>query len=180
MNLEADIAKYYVTRFGPTTREAEFEPKRGPVIQVWKWDSASSKEGVAIYATLGASSSLVGDDRRCEFFLGLAPEADGVAESLAEVALHGTGTGKVPAPGDSVTLPEPLWPGTAMRSLLLGSHGEAIIPAMRDPTVVTFIQLVPLYAEELAYKKEHGDAALWNAFRSKTTPYWDPRRPPAL
>src|SRR4051812_12760140 len=164
MTLEEHVEKHYLALFGSPTREAEYLPAGGPLIRIWKWDASSTKEGVALYATLGACSALSGDQKRCEFFVGLLPEVDEVAETLAEVALHGVGTGRPPAFGDTVTMAEPLWPKTPMQSLLFASRGSEILPDLAEPVKVGFIQLVPLHRAECDFKKRHGEAELWEAF----------------
>jgi suppressor of fused protein SUFU len=177
MRLESAIEAHYQERFGKPDREAEFQPREGSPIRIWKWNTSSTSEGVALYATLGATSWLTGDEHRCEFFLGLNPERDDVAEGLAEAALKGSGRGTPPQPGDTLTLTQPLWTGTEMCTFLF-SRGEEILPALELPRPVTFMQLVPLHPEELAFKKEFCEHDLWKEFEKRTVPFWDPRRPP--
>jgi hypothetical protein len=179
---QLDLIKvHYRECFGAPTREAEFVSKTGERIEVWKWSEAASGEGVCIYATIGASIELDATSKRCEFFLGIAPEVDDVVESLAEVALHGTGTKQAPHFGDTVTLPWGLWNGTAMTTFLITEGGDEIIRPLRKPGCdVDFLQLVPLFPSECAYKKAHGENELWEQFESKQVPYWDSKRACAL
>jgi hypothetical protein len=122
-------------------------------------------------------STILGDSlQSCEFFVGLSGNVDELAGSLAEVGLHGNGTSRVPVSGDSVTLSYPLWPGTAMRSFMF-TDGAGLLPSYADSQHrIDFIQLVPLFDEELEFKKRKGEAALWRAFEAAGVPYWDPRR----
>jgi len=115
------------------------------------------------------------DDARCEFFIGLCPEEDGVVESLAQVAVHGSGRGTVPTYGDTVTLPTYLWPGTRARSFLFNGSVDEIFPSLHQPgSTMTFIQLIPLTPDELSLKSNYGLDRLWEHL--KEVAYWDPRR----
>jgi len=133
-----------------------------------------------MYATVGASDVLGNRERACEFFLGLTPAVDDIAEALAEVAIKGNGTGQIPAPGDSITLTFALWRGTEMRSFLF-TDGSELIPSYLDTAKrIDFVQLVPLYASELDFKMAYGEEALWEKFKADTVPYWDSARSPAI
>lgn len=176
-SITAALRNRYLERFGPPTREARYCPPSRRVIEIWKWVREATTEGVCIYATVGAAGTMRSGVRRCEFFLGLSPEVDSVAESLAEVAIHGTGTGRVPSSGDTITLSQPLWNGAEMRSLLVTDGGEQIISPIEVGGIsVEFLQLVPLFANEVEFKSTNGEKALWNLFQSRSTPYWDSAR----
>lgn len=72
--------------------------------QHFAWSQNETGEGVYIYASIGGVAHLRTPDRACEFFVGLLPEVDTIASALAETALEGTGSGKLPLPGDTITL----------------------------------------------------------------------------
>lgn len=174
------ISEFYVSRFGEPARQAEFISPSGHKIEVYKWDERHTDEGVAMYATIGANEVLGDSGTGCEFFVGLTPEVDDIVQTLAEVALHGRGDKSVPASGDSITLSYPLWSGTEANALLF-TDGDEILPSISvDGRTIIFLQLVPLFTTELAYKKKYGERGLWSAFEAKQVPYWDSRRAQAL
>lgn len=174
------ISEYYFKKYGSPCRQAEFKAKTGGKIEVYKWDENQTDEEVAIYATSGASTMLGNPEVGCEFFIGLTPEVDDVAQALAEVALNGTGSSAIPKPGDSTTLAYPLWEGTKASTFLF-SEGDEIIPPMRIGIKnIVFLQLVPLFHSEIEFKKAKGVEALWSAFESNQVPYWDSGREEAL
>ena len=175
-----NISSYYKKIFGEPEREAEFVTSDGNRVEIYKWNEEQTGEGVAMYTTLGASKVLGDSQSTCEFFIGLTPEVDNIVQALAEVALHGNGTDRVPNSGDTITLAYDLWPGTKARSFMF-SDGDEVLPSTKsDGKEVHFIQLVPLYDSELQYKKEYGEGALWNKFESLQVPYWDSERNPSL
>jgi len=179
VNLGRLIRKHLEARFGKPSREASFVPPVGPTIEVLKWEKDASGEGVSIYATIGACEALVADERRCEFFVGLTPDVDDIAPALAEVALDGSGTGRVPNFGDTVTLAGPLWSQTQARTFLFASRGDQVIPNLQTAHgLIEFIQLVPLFANELKLKQKLGETGLWEHFKQTRVPYWDSRRVP--
>lgn len=174
------IEQYYAGRLGEPARRAEFRSPDGATIEVLKWGEHQTGEGVAMYATVGASSVL-GDDRSsCEFFIGLTPEVDDIASALAEIALHGNGSKAVPALGDSTKLAYPLWKGTQADCCLFTDGKELLPPFVSGGRHIEFIQLVPLFKSELAFKKQRGEHALWQEFERRGVPYWSSLRKPAL
>lgn len=175
------ILDHYRKLYGEPLRTAEFKSPEGVVVQVLKWDESQTDEGVTMYATLGANRILGNTAESCEFFIGMMPSADSVADALAEVALHGNGTSDIPNSGDTTTLAYELWEGTKAKTFMF-TGGDDIISSIKDEDGkrVWFIQLVPLFARELAYKKEHGEQALWKRFERDEVPYWDSSRDDSL
>src|SRR5688572_23686610 len=106
------ILRIYASMYGEPSRTAEFVSRAGPTVRVFKWDEKGTSENVTMYATAGASEISGTNEASCEFFIGLTPAVDEIAEALAEVALRGNGSGQVPSSGDSITLAFDLWPGT--------------------------------------------------------------------
>lgn len=174
--IDGDVAirNYYRELYGEPSREAEFIAPSGKKIQVLKWDAEATGEEVSIYATIGASDE--GQEISSEFFIGLSPEEDSIAFALAEIALHGNGTSTIPKSGDSITLSSDVWKNTKLTSFLFTEGGEIIAPLDRNESKVSFIQLVPLYSQELEYKKKNGEEALWQMFETKSVEYWNPCR----
>jgi hypothetical protein len=74
-----------------------------------------------------------------------------------------------------------LWPGTDIhRFLVLRPIGD-IIPTLELPEGlhVDFLQAIPIFDYELAYKAEHGVEALLRRWEESRVPFWDPNRSPA-
>lgn len=179
--MRKEVREHYVQRFGEPEREAEFVPPTGPAIEVLKWSAGQTGEDVAIYSTVGACEALNGSrTKRHEFFIGFAPEVDEVAEALAEVALEGSGRSRIPGSGDTIKLPFPLWPNTEAMAFLFTTGDEIIEPLHISDRTVFFMQLVPLFARELSFKKQFGEDRLWQRFQELHVPYWDPRRKSAI
>lgn len=175
-----NIHDYYQLKFGEQDQKFEFRAADGCAVDVLMWLPSKTDLDVVMYATQGAYAWLKGAETLCEFFIGLTRDSIGVAEeiaaSMAEVAAEGIGNRMAPDPGDTVLLPDPLWQGTLMDTFLITNGDELIAPleagaAAKKP--VRFLQLVPLFGRELAYKQEHGEAAMWDAFEKQEVPYWD-------
>lgn len=175
-----DIAAHYASLFGAAETRHVYKTKTHS-FEVLCWSPQQTGEDVYIFATVGAFATMGLAIHRCEFFFGLTGQPPGVPGALAEVALDGNGTGGIPSSGDTITLAFDLWEGTGARSFMFTDGGEAIIPPLRKGDVaVDFVQLVPLYADEVAYKKAHGQAALWQHFEANQVAYWDPHRDRSL
>lgn len=174
------VTEYYHKKFGIPSREAEFIENTGKKIEIYKWDENLTDEEVVIYATGGASTILGTSETSCEFFIGLTPQVDDIAQALAEVALHGSGNSDIPKPGDTTTLTYPLWRGTNASAFLFTEGDEIIWPTRIGNKNIVFLQLVPIFPAEIEYKKVNGVEALWSAFESLQVPYWDSRREQAF
>ena len=170
------VKDYYKSLYGEPERQARFVSPEGRAIEIYKWNEKQTKEGVTFYATSGASDILCSNNLCCEFFIGVKPEVDDIAQALAETALHGNGTRSVPQPGDSISLSYPLWKNTNARNFLFTDGDEIIQSTKIGGKKIKFIQLVPLFDSELEFKKKHGEAALWEKFEEMTVPYWDSDR----
>lgn len=177
-----DVKQHYVAVFGEPSQRASLRIDSYPA-EVFKWDAAANPHGVAFYASVGASRDLlsgIDPSHRVEFFIGLLPEQDGVARSLAMVTLDPVLHGSTLGPGQTLAYPEPLWSGTEMSSFLILRPQVEMVPdlVLDDSVHVEFLQLVPLYAGELGFKVARGADALMVEFERAAVPFWDPNRAP--
>ena len=68
-----------------------------------------------------------------------------------------------------------------MRTFLFADRGDQIIsPIEREDVVIEFIQLVPIFQDELKYKIQHSDRGLWALFEKHEVAYWDSSRSSVL
>ncbi|MFJ3927201.1 suppressor of fused domain protein [Streptomyces sp. NPDC090022] len=143
------------------------------------------------YATLGMSAHPMTDPTavvadpvrgpRAELVLtvraGLA-DTDKVLRALAVLAASPQVEGLVVAPGASLDLGEPLWPGAPFSSVLVAEPGGLVedleLDAPMDP--VRFLPLLPMTANEAAWKRVHGAQALQERWLARGTDLRDPRR----
>jgi hypothetical protein len=178
------VRDHYQARWGEPTRRARFDVGEF-TIEVLKWDVGSSPEGVALYATVGASSwPLTGRDpaHRIEFFVGLLPEQDGIVSSFAAFGLYSAREGVALDHGHSVPAGQPLWPGTAMRSFLTMRPLAGFFPHLdlSGGLHVDFLQAIPIYESERSFKTEHGADALVRRWKEIGVRFWDSTRSDAL
>ncbi|UGY93492.1 suppressor of fused domain protein [Streptomyces gobiensis] len=149
---------------------------------------------VVRYATLGMSASPMTDptsaladpDRgpRAELVLSLravpreAAETDKVLRPLAVLAASPQVEGVVVAPGASLDMGEPLWPGAPFSSVLVAEPGGLVadleLDAPLDP--VRFLPLLPMTPNEAAWKRVQGARALEERWLTQGTDLRDPNR----
>jgi Suppressor of fused protein (SUFU) len=176
------VRSAYQVRWGAPPRTAHF--KIGALeIDVLKWSEDANPEGVNLYVTLGASAHpMKGRDgaHRLEFFVGLRPAKDEVASPLAALALYPQRENVEVDHGHTIPADGPLWPGTEMRRFLVVRPIVEIIPAVAAPdgSHVEFLQAIPMFESELAYKTEHGAEALLSRWEASRVSFWDPDRSP--
>ncbi|MFC7305009.1 suppressor of fused domain protein [Streptomyces monticola] len=146
---------------------------------------------IARYATLGMSAAPMTDPTaaladpvsgpRAELVLsvraGLA-DTDKVLRPLAVLAASPQVEGVVVAPGASLDVGEPLWPGAQFTSVLVAEPGGLVedleLDAPMEP--VRFLPLLPMTPNEAAWKRVHGAAELRERWLSSGTDLRDPLR----
>ncbi|MFE2170361.1 suppressor of fused domain protein [Streptomyces sp. NPDC059447] len=143
------------------------------------------------YATLGMSANPMTDPTdmvadpvrgpRAELVLtvraGLAP-TDKLLRPLAVLAASPQVEGLVVAPGASLDVGEPLWDGAAFSSVLVAEPGGLVEDLELDEPMepVRFLPLLPMTANEAAWKRVHGAAALQERWLARGTDLRDPLR----
>ncbi|MEV8452877.1 suppressor of fused domain protein [Streptomyces sp. NPDC052095] len=146
---------------------------------------------VARYATLGMSAQPMADPTatvadplkgpRAELVLsvraGLA-DTDKVLRPLAVLAASPQVEGVVVAPGASLDLGGPLWPGAPFDSVLVAESGGLVedleLDGPREP--VRFLPLLPMTPNEAAWKRVRGAQELQERWLSHGTDLRDPLR----
>lgn len=136
------------------------------------------------YATVGMSrrpmtdSMDATDGPRAELVLTLGAARDSVLRRLAALAATPAVDGLVLAPDGTVELGEPLWDGARCTAVLIEQPTEP--PAEAGQVSVSLLPVTPITAEELAYRRVHGAAALRAAWAAAGTDLADPDRRPGL
>lgn len=101
-----------------------------------------------------------------------------VLRPLAVLAASPQVEGVVVAPGNSLDLGEPLWPGAPFSAVLVAEPGglveDLVLDVPLDP--VRFLPLLPMTPNEAAWKRVHGAAALQDRWLSRGTDLRDPLR----
>jgi hypothetical protein len=146
-------------------------------------------DGVTRYVTLGASRAPMTDPAsavvdpiagpRAELVLSVRGRPDSALRRLAVIAAAPAVEGIVLAPGTVVELGEQLWDGARFLAVLIAEPGGLIadleLGGGRDP--VRFCPVLPLTANEAAYKRLHGASALEEGWLHAGTDLRDPTRP---
>ncbi|MEU2429523.1 suppressor of fused domain protein [Streptomyces sp. NPDC007861] len=143
------------------------------------------------YATLGMSGQPMNDPQdvladpvkgpRAELLLsvraGLA-DTDKVLRPLAVLASSPQVEGVIVAPGNSMDVGAPLWPQAPFSSVLVAGSGGLVEDLELDEPMdpVHFLPLLPMTANEAAWKRVHGAAALQERWLKHGTDLRDPLR----
>ncbi|MFF3767896.1 suppressor of fused domain protein [Streptomyces sp. NPDC001922] len=146
---------------------------------------------VVRYATLGMSAQPMTDPTaaladpvrgpRAELLISVRTgqaDTDKVLRPLAVLAASPQVEGVVVAPGASLDVGEPLWPEAPFSSVLVAESGGLVenleLDAPLDP--VRFLPLLPMTANEAAWKRVHGAGALEKRWLTHGTDLRDPQR----
>ncbi|THA71718.1 suppressor of fused domain protein [Streptomyces sp. A0642] len=146
---------------------------------------------VVRYATLGMSGQPMADPAatladpvkgpRAELVLsvraGLA-DTDQVLRKLAVLAASPQVEGVIVAPGASLDVGEPLWPGAPFSSVLVAESGGLVedLPLEEPLEPVRFLPLLPMTPNEAAWKRVRGAQELQERWLSQGTDLRDPLR----
>ncbi|MGN5635342.1 suppressor of fused domain protein [Streptomyces sp. AC154] len=146
---------------------------------------------VVRYATLGMSAQPMADPSdpfadpvkgpRAELVLsvraGLA-DTDQVLRRLAVLAASPQVEGVVVAPGASLDVGEPLWPGAPFSSVLVAESGGLVedLELAAPMEAVRFLPLLPMTPNEAAWKRVRGAQELQERWLSRGTDLRDPLR----
>jgi len=160
-------------------------------VEVLRFQDDNQDGTVVRYATLGMSAQPMSDPTamladpvagpRAELVLsvrgGLA-DTDKVLRPLAVLAASPQVEGLVVAPGASLDVGEPLWPGAPFTSVLVAEPGGLIEDLDLDEPLdpVRFLPLLPMTPNEAAWKRVHGAQALQERWLTNGTDLRDPSR----
>ncbi len=145
--------------------------------------------GLVRYVTLGMSRAPMADPAadlvaqhgpRAELVLSVRGLQDSVLRRLAALAASPTVEALVIAPGAGLDLGEPLWDGSRCTAVLVGEPG-GLVPDLEldDEEPVRFLPLLAMTANEAAWKRVHGGAALEERWLTQGVDLRDPARPQA-
>lgn len=170
-----DVREYYISLWGKPSRAENFYAA-GVRTRVLKWEPSATDEGVALYATVGASEGRRGSVHRVEFVVGLLPAEDGVMRSLGGLGAFPRVSGIVNK-GDTISLGAPLWPGTDMKAFLVVPEIDEFLPTLKLRNYhVEFLRVLPIYDSELQMKKEHGPGWLMERLHDQHIRMSSPQR----
>jgi hypothetical protein len=143
--------------------------------------------GLVRYATLGMSRAPMGDPGelvvlddgpRAELVLSVAGLHDTVLRTLAVLAASPGVEGVVVAPGAGLDVGGPLWDGSRFTGVLVGEPAGLVpdLPLAEGLQPVRFLPLLPMTANEAAWKRVHGAAALQQRWLDCGADLRDPER----
>ncbi|WP_189320828.1 suppressor of fused domain protein [Streptomyces flaveus] len=160
-------------------------------IEVLRFSGGAAGEEIVRYATLGMSAQPMTDPTaaladplrgpRAELVLSVRAgfaDTDKVLRPLAVLAASPQVEGLVVAPGASLDVGEPLWPGAPFTSVLVAEPGGLVEDLDLDEPLdpVRFLPLLPMTPNEAAWKRVHGAQALRERWLTGGTDLRDPSR----
>ncbi|KOV59493.1 Suppressor of fused domain protein [Streptomyces sp. NRRL WC-3618] len=160
-------------------------------VEVLRFQDRDQDGELVRYATLGMSAQPMADPTavladpvrgpRAELLIsvraGLA-DTDKVLRPLAILAASPQVEGLIVAPGASLDVGEPLWPGAPFTSVLVAEPGGLVEDLELDEPLdpVRFLPLLPMTPNEAAWKRVHGAQALQERWLTNGTDLRDPAR----
>ncbi|MFJ9247981.1 suppressor of fused domain protein [Streptomyces sp. NPDC101776] len=160
-------------------------------VEVLRFQDEKQDGTVVRYATLGMSAQPMSDPTvmladpvagpRAELVLSVRggfADTDKVLRPLAVLAASPQVEGVIVAPGASLDVGEPLWPGAPFTSVLVAEPGGLVEDLELDEPLdpVRFLPLLPMTPNEAAWKRVHGAQALQERWLTNGTDLRDPSR----
>jgi hypothetical protein len=160
-------------------------------VEVLRFQDDNQDGTVVRYATLGMSAQPMSDPTsiladpvagpRAELVLSVRgghADTDKVLRPLAVLAASPQVEGVIVAPGASLDVGEPLWPGAPFTSVLVAEPGGLVEDLELDEPLdpVRFLPLLPMTPNEAAWKRVHGAQALQERWLTNGTDLRDPSR----
>ncbi|CAL9584616.1 suppressor of fused domain protein [Streptomyces sp. enrichment culture] len=160
-------------------------------IEVLRFPAAGQEGDVVRYATFGMSAQPMADPAavladpvkgpRAELVLSVragVADTDKVLRPLAVLAASPQVEGVIVAPGASLDVGGPLWPGAPFTSVLVAEPGGLVEDLELDAPLepVRFLPLLPMTPNEAAFKRVHGAQALQERWLTQGTDLRDPSR----
>ncbi|MEV5593006.1 suppressor of fused domain protein [Streptomyces sp. NPDC052496] len=160
-------------------------------IEVLRFTGGGPDGDLVRYVTLGMSDRPMTDPTavladplrgpRAELLLSVKAgraDTDKVLRPLAVLAASPQVEGVIVAPGASLDVGEPLWPGAPFTSVLVAEPGGLVEDLELDEPLdpVRFLPLLPMTPNEAAWKRVHGAEALQERWLKGGTDLRDPLR----
>ncbi|MEU4201852.1 suppressor of fused domain protein [Streptomyces sp. NPDC045470] len=160
-------------------------------VEVLRFTGGGPDGDLVRYVTLGMSDRPMTDPTavladplrgpRAELVLSVKAgraDVDKVLRPLAVLAASPQVEGVIVAPGASLDVGEPLWPGAPFTSVLVAEPGGLVEDLELDEPLdpVRFLPLLPMTPNEAAWKRVHGAEALQERWLKGGTDLRDPLR----
>ncbi|MEF3115842.1 suppressor of fused domain protein [Streptomyces chrestomyceticus] len=160
-------------------------------VEVLRFTGGGPDGDLVRYVTLGMSERPMTDPTavladplrgpRAELVLSVKAgraDVDKVLRPLAVLAASPQVEGVIVAPGASLDVGEPLWPGAPFTSVLVAEPGGLVADLELDEPLdpVRFLPLLPMTPNEAAWKRVHGAEALQERWLKGGTDLRDPLR----
>lgn len=177
------VEAHLLTTFGADSGRASISFLGAERIDILRF--GPDDDGLVRYVTLGMSREPMTDPGeydasaagpRAELVLTMRGLIDDVFRPLAVLAATPAAEGIVIVPGAGLDVGEALWPGGQCTAVLIGEPGGLVTDLEVGDEVVSFLPMLPMTANEAAWKRVHGAAALEAKWLAGGTDLRDPRR----
>lgn len=179
------VEAHLLTTFGADSGRASISFLGAERIDILRF--GPDPDGLVRYVTLGMSRepmtnpseydvSAIGP--RAELILTMRGLIDDAFRPLAVLAATPAAEGIVIVPGAGLDVGAPLWPGGQCTAVLIGEPGGLVTDLEVGDVgeVVNFLPLLPMTANEAAWKRVHGAQALEDRWLATGTDLRDPGR----
>jgi hypothetical protein len=176
MSVVEELREHYVAVVGSEPEYHEMRTRSGESVGVFEWPKGTSRMGVHLYASAGATRHGPGaKEHAVELFLGVNTGSDAVKEGFANMILSVLKSNTVPQHGVFVAGNWNVIKGRKFTGWVLTERPDDLIPELRltDGRHVVFLDVLPVFPEEAGYRHGNRSDELFGIWEESGLKSWD-------
>ncbi|TRU30552.1 MAG: hypothetical protein EWV92_21965 [Microcystis aeruginosa Ma_MB_S_20031200_S102] len=176
MSVVEELREHYVAVVGSEPEYHEMRTRSGESVGVFEWPKGTSRMGVHLYASAGATRHGPGArEHAVELFLGVNTGSDAVKEGFANLILSVLKSNTVPQHGVFVAGNWKVIKGRKFTGWVLTERPDDLIPKLQlaDGRHVVFLDALPVFPEEASYRRGNRSDELFEIWEESGLKSWD-------
>jgi hypothetical protein len=176
MSVVEELREHYVAVVGSEPEYHEMRTRSGESVGVFEWPKGTSRMGVHLYASAGATRHGPGARQHAvELFVGVKTGSDAVKEGFANMILSVLKSKTVPQHGVFVAGSWKVIKGRKFTGWVLTERPDDLIPELQltNGRHVVFLDALPVFPEEAEYRHGNRSDELFGIWEETGVKSWD-------
>lgn len=171
-----ELREHYVAVVGSEAEYHDMRTRSGESVGVFEWPKGTSRMGVHLYASAGATGHGSGARQHAvEVFVGVEPGSEAVKEAFANMVLSVLKSNTVPQHGVFVAGNWKVIKGRKFTGWVLTERPDDLIPELQltNGRHVVFLDALPVFPEEADYRHGNRSDELFGIWEETGVESWD-------
>ena len=176
MSVVEELREHYVAVVGSEPEYHAMRTRSGESVGVFEWPKGTSRLGVHLYASVGATRHGPGAGQHAvELFVGVEPGSEAVKEAFANMVLSVLKSNTVPQHGVFVAGNWKVIKGRKFTGWVLTERPDDLIPELQlaNGRHVVFLDALPVFPEEADYRHGNRSEKLFGIWEEACVKSWD-------